>query len=492
MANNFKPIGGGGGGALDIPSDQVFDSTSERDAYFTANPSKLVDGAQCVVLTSPPEGLYQVYTDGAWENRSAIIQGSKGDKGDKGDDGNDGNPNEGFVLDQNASIGMTDSEGNADTIITYTPNDDCVFGDFANRKRTVIKSTDRLYINITNEQGQNATLGVLDDSDRVNVDGVESPNIQTGPGLESVDNGDGTVTIETSGQEEVVEYNVDDDPTINLTASAVGKFISVTQTSQAASIMQFYVDDHNLFRTGDTIKIGASDSYVNYFFSVFYYDANGQAFAIYPNNNCQLVRTETSWDIQQDGRFTKTAIRPRNQLNLPYSGSDPDNRPVQAFVFANHPAVGYEEDDEGNRIMVIDFYKIAGDPDIDSVDIAHTWTTEEFPTKQDIKDALLFAQTDDDKTATFDVAADSLPLTTMYAKRSESSAKYLFFAYPADFFVDVNGDLLEPTVVNTGAGNSPDWVVSTVDVDGINYRVQRSPTQNFGDDLPNCKLIQTS
>ncbi len=51
MANNFKPIGGGGGGALDIPSDQVFSSNSERDAYFTANPEKLVEGAQCVVLT---------------------------------------------------------------------------------------------------------------------------------------------------------------------------------------------------------------------------------------------------------------------------------------------------------------------------------------------------------------------------------------------------------------------------------------------------------
>ena len=71
-----------GGGALDIPSDQIFNSNSERDTYFTNNPSKLVEDAQCVVLTSPPEGLYQVYTSGAWENRSAIIQGPQGPKGD--------------------------------------------------------------------------------------------------------------------------------------------------------------------------------------------------------------------------------------------------------------------------------------------------------------------------------------------------------------------------------------------------------------------------
>ena len=70
-----------GGGALDVPSDQIFNSNSERDTYFTSNPAKLVDGAQCVVLTSPPEGLYQVYTSGAWENRSAIIRGEKGEPG---------------------------------------------------------------------------------------------------------------------------------------------------------------------------------------------------------------------------------------------------------------------------------------------------------------------------------------------------------------------------------------------------------------------------
>ena len=77
-------IRGDGGGALDIPSDQIFNSNAERDTFFTNNPAKLFEGAQCVVLTSPPEGLYQVYTSGSWENRSAIIQGPQGEKGDAG------------------------------------------------------------------------------------------------------------------------------------------------------------------------------------------------------------------------------------------------------------------------------------------------------------------------------------------------------------------------------------------------------------------------
>ena len=489
MANNFKPIGGGGGGALDIPSDQVFSSNSERDTYFTANPEKLVEGAQCVVLTSPPEGLYQVYTDGVWEDRSAIIQGPKGDKGEKGDDGSDGNPGNGFTLVQNASIWATDSTGADSSILGYTVDDKLVIGDYSNTNETIIKSTDRLYINVIDSEGTEVTLGVLDDSDRVNVDGIETPNINTGPGLESVDNGDGSVTIETTGQEDVIQYNVDDDQTVNITPSKAGKFISITQTTLATKVMSFYMDDHNLFQTGDTIKITASASYVNYYFAVYYYLASGQALVIYPNNSCALVRTEDGWDIEQDGRFTKTAIRSTTKRGLPLEGDDPAGVPVQAFSFIEHPALSYIEDENGNRVIEIDLWKVVT-PNFDTVDIIGWWSDNASPTESDILNAAAQVQTSSLISHTDDVKGNELPSTSIAMKREEASPKYTYFAYPAGFFTNEEGSALEPTLVNTGLGNSSDWVVSTVDVEGIVYRIQRSPAQNVSQQLLTCKLVQ--
>ena len=72
---------GGGGSGFNVPSDQVFQNSADRDSFFVSNPSKLVNGVECVVLTNAPEGLYQVYTSGAWEDRTAVVVGPKGDSG---------------------------------------------------------------------------------------------------------------------------------------------------------------------------------------------------------------------------------------------------------------------------------------------------------------------------------------------------------------------------------------------------------------------------
>ncbi|GHW90173.1 hypothetical protein FXE84_17450 [Vibrio cholerae] len=77
----------GGGSAASVPSDQIFDSASLRDAFFAANPQRLIDGAQCVVLTSAPEGLYQVYTLGVWQDRSKVVIGRTGPQGLTGEKG---------------------------------------------------------------------------------------------------------------------------------------------------------------------------------------------------------------------------------------------------------------------------------------------------------------------------------------------------------------------------------------------------------------------
>ena len=78
------PSSEGGSGAITVPSDQIFNSVADRDAFFAANPSKLVDGVDCIILTNPPEGLYQVYKESVpeWEDRTAIVEGPQGAQGD--------------------------------------------------------------------------------------------------------------------------------------------------------------------------------------------------------------------------------------------------------------------------------------------------------------------------------------------------------------------------------------------------------------------------
>lgn len=82
----YLPIEGSGGtgSGVSVPSGQIFNNNSARNSFFNNNPSLLVEGAECIVLSAPPEGLYQVYTNGDWEDRTAIVIGPQGDKGDTG------------------------------------------------------------------------------------------------------------------------------------------------------------------------------------------------------------------------------------------------------------------------------------------------------------------------------------------------------------------------------------------------------------------------
>ena len=104
-------LGGGGSGGttspegstgvLTLPNELIFDSTAERDSYFSANPSAFVDGVFC----SAGGVLYKL-VDGSWVDVSAVIRGPaggdglagdpglKGDTGDKGDKGDKGDPGE--------------------------------------------------------------------------------------------------------------------------------------------------------------------------------------------------------------------------------------------------------------------------------------------------------------------------------------------------------------------------------------------------------------
>ena len=144
---------------------------------------------------------------------------------------------------------------------------------------------------------------------------------------------------------------------------------------------------------------------------------------------------------------------------------------------------------EGNRVVEIDLNKIIN-VSPDTVDIVGWWSGNASPDASDITNALGQVQSNTLMSHTDNVKSDELPDTNIAMLREETSPKYTYFAYPSGFFTDKDGAPLEPTLVNTGVGNSSDWVVSTVDVDGVTYRIQRSPAQNVSQQLLTCKLIQ--
>lgn len=169
---SFRPAGGSGGsGAINVPSDQIFDSTAERDSFFSSNPTKLFDGAQCVVLTNPPEGLYQVYTSGAWQDRTAVVVGPRGKDGPKGDIGDavevgDGSGDFKQVSKIDFDTGLSiDVVGDTATVIVENP------------ALISVKSVD----GIEPDEDGNVKIDAL--RGRINVTSVDSVDINPGDGV---------------------------------------------------------------------------------------------------------------------------------------------------------------------------------------------------------------------------------------------------------------------------------------------------------------------
>ena len=194
---------------------------------------------------------------------------------------------------------------------------------------------------------------------QVIVDDNKSLGLIMGDGLKAEDDG-GSAKISLDGNTPVLTFDVTTDSTRSVDTSYVGKIISIIQTPPSISIpMQITLVDHSQFKTGDTIKIAADrdgdNAYKNYYFAVYFNDASGRNIAKYPANNITMVRTDTAWDVQLDGRFTNVSIRPKSQFNIPYAPDEQYNTPVNAFVFAESDAVSFDVDDDTNtRIVKVD------------------------------------------------------------------------------------------------------------------------------------------
>ena len=224
---------------------------------------------------------------------------------------------------------------------------------------------------------------------QVIVDDNKSLGLIMGDGLKAEDDG-GSAKISLDGNTPVLTFDVTTDSTRSVDTSYVGKIISIIQTPPSISIpMQITLVDHSQFKTGDTIKIAADrdgdNAYKNYYFAVYFNDASGRNIAKYPANNITMVRTDTAWDVQLDGRFTNVSIRPKSEFNIPYAPDEQYNTPVNAFVFAESPSVEFQIDEDTNtRIVKVDLDSVTNNyiakysrADTDYVQVAYQGKYEE-------------------------------------------------------------------------------------------------------------------
>jgi len=167
-------------------------------------------------------------------------------------------------------------------------------------------------------------------------------------------------TLRTRSRD-IVEYDVSSDATPTLGPDQVGPLISITQSGNITIPMVFSLEAFDNFQTGDVIEISASNAYTNYFFGVLYTSSIGQQLVVYPNNSCRLTRTDTSWDVQQDGTFLRTGIRSSTSRNTPLEPDGSAMIPVNGISVIDLPddIASYIEDAEGHRVMQLDFTGIA-------------------------------------------------------------------------------------------------------------------------------------
>ncbi|BBO84465.1 hypothetical protein DSCO28_50310 [Desulfosarcina ovata subsp. sediminis] len=84
------PLSIGGANALTwVPDDYDFDDDTARDAYFTSNPTELVDGVKIHLKSTGFMQYYDLDTT-SWITMTALTKGPTGPAGEDGQDGQDG------------------------------------------------------------------------------------------------------------------------------------------------------------------------------------------------------------------------------------------------------------------------------------------------------------------------------------------------------------------------------------------------------------------
>lgn len=503
------PYGSGGGsGGLSVPSDQIFNSTSDRDAFFSSNTSKLVEGAQCVVLTSPPSGLYQVYISGAWQDRTAVVLGPKGDAGDPS-----------ILIDDSASkVDKTYSSEKIEN--TFAKIDDSAESEdtaYSSQKtKELIDSSAPNYI------GQPDELMKLDG----NGDLVPSGVISKKDGSLSLSSGSvdiGPHTISSSG-EGIEATNDSSGESYNFVFAGQGddngpvdRILGAESSIKTTEDLSLELTNHvsKLTATADvriikqpvTIKPVASQTNVTMQIT----DLNGSDLWTYgPFDIVAGAGGDFKFTIStvldfKIGEYLVTFLSPDGDVTL-YGGTSPVSG--ESIVYGELPFRPFHDETLHNikndssiirtisvdpnsnleSTITADGELILSDkgtpPPGSTVDIAFWWSDNAEPDSDDILNAMSQGQTSDIVSHTDGFTQNSLQSKTMTARRDEDSFKYAFFAWPSDFFSP------EPELVDTGFGGPSTWLSTTRIVDGVTYKILTVEIKNNSTALENYSLVQ--
>jgi hypothetical protein len=195
--------------SVDINAGHSFALTTDRDTFFTNNPTQLKENMYIYC-----NGQLQQYINSAWVDRSATIQGSKGDKGDAGIDGINGISPHIDETTNNWFIGTTDT-GIKAIGIDGTNGTNGVSPHIGANGNWYIGETDTLVKALAID----------------GVDGTDGVGIQT-----VVDNGNNTFTVTLTNGAFTIIDKIDTINSDDVTQGITNLYITTTEKNKLANI----------------------------------------------------------------------------------------------------------------------------------------------------------------------------------------------------------------------------------------------------------------
>jgi len=262
--------------SIDINAGHSFASNTDRDTFFTNNPTQLK--ANMYIYCN---GQLQQYINSAWEVRSTAIQGSKGDKGDAGIsphidlatnnwfidtvdtgvkavgmDGNDGTTPHIDETTNNWFIGTTNTGIKAVGVDGISPHIGVNGNWYIGETDTLVKA---IAVDGTSPHiGENGNWFIGETDTLVKAEAIDGVGIQS-----VVDNGDDTFTITLTNGTSTIINKIDNINSDNVTQGITNLYVSPTEKNKLTNIEE-NAEVNNISDTNATDLTDGGDTTLHY------------------------------------------------------------------------------------------------------------------------------------------------------------------------------------------------------------------------------------